>query len=334
MAWWSSLFALNHRPPDLPDLAQIAQEAAAPASVEPNHGGEAGRAKAAPDKLKAQPPERWFTPAALRRAWLAVKAAKGGPGVDGISLQQFEANVERELATLRIELISGTYQPQPVRQVLVPKASVGMRPIAIWAIRDRVAQRATYDLIAPVFEATFLPCSMGFRVGYGVPDAVAALEQLRDGNLRWVVNADIQECFESIDSVRLLKLVAHRVQDRLLRHYIAGWLHAQILNSADGVPKRAGTSQGGVLSPLLANIYLHQFDQVVAERKLAYLRYADDFVICCRQKAEAEQVLAFCHDALKPLGLKLRDNKTQVIHFDQGFSWLGYFFLRRECFRL
>ena len=258
----------------LPNLSDIAQAAVAPSLPDPGVGLAQGGARALAGKLKAQAPERWFPLAGLRQAWLAVKAAKGGPGVDGVTLQQFEAALDGELAALRLELISGTYQPQPVRQVLVPKADVGVRPLAIWALRDRVAQRVVYELLAPVFEATFLPCSFGFRRGYGVQDALAALEQQRDNNLRWVVDADIQDCFEAIESVRLLKLVARRVQDRLLLRYIAGWLHAQILNSADGVPKRAGTSQGNVLSPLLANIYLHEFDQALVGRKLVLLRYA------------------------------------------------------------
>lgn len=319
--------------PDLGAIAAAAQPGIAPQGA-PSQMDEGQPTPVAVEKLKAQPAERWFPLAALRRGWLAVKAAKGGPGVDGISLQQFEAALERELTTLRLELISGTYQPQPVRQVLVPKADVGVRPLAIWALRDRVAQRVLYDLIAPLFERTFLPCSFGFRPGFGVQDAVAALERLRDKNLRWVVHADIQDCFEAIDCSRLLKLVAPCVQDRLLRRYIAGWLDAQILNSADGVPKRAGTSQGNVLSPLLANIYLHQLDTAITTHNLAYLRYADDFVICCRQKAEAEQSLQFCRQALKPLGLQVSEKKTAVVHFDQGFTWLGYFFVRRESYRL
>lgn len=326
--WWPKLFSERTRD-ELPDLMSIAAQAAAgPAAPGPSQGTRGG------GKLKAQPAERWFPLVALRQAWLAVKAAKGGPGVDHVTLQQFEAALEQELATLRLELISGTYQPQPVRQVLVPKADVGVRPLAIWALRDRVAQRVIYDLLAPVFEATFLPCSFGFRSGFGVQDALAALEQQRDNNQRWIVDADIQDCFEAIDCGRLLRLVAKRVQDRLLMRYVAGWLHAQLLNSADGVPKRAGASQGNVLSPLLANIYLHEFDQALVQRKLVHLRYADDFVICCRQKAEAEQALTLCRQALKPLGLQLNEKKTRLVHFDQGFTWLGYFWVRRECYRL
>jgi len=333
MAWWPKLLSqwAQGKLPNLTDIAQTAVASSTPVQVTPLDGR---RTMTPAGKLKTQAPERWFPLVGLRQAWLAVKAAKGGPGIDGVTLQQFEAALEGELAALRLELISGTYQPQPVRQVLVPKADVGMRTLAIWALRDRVAQRAVYDLLAPVFEADFLPCSFGFRRGYGVQDAIAALEQQRDNNLRWVVDADIQDCFEAIDSVRLLKLVARRVQDRLLLRYIAGWLHAQILNSADGVPKRAGTSQGNVLSPLLANIYLHEFDLRLMAHKLVLLRYADDFVICCRQKVEAERALQICRQALKPLGMQVNEKKTRIVHFDQGFSWLGYFWVRRECYRL
>lgn len=279
-------------------------------------------------------PERLFTQASLRQAWRAVKQAKGGPGVDGITLQAFEAVLDKELGALQLELASGAYQPQPVRQVLVPKANGGLRPLAIWALRDRVAQRAVYELLAPRFEEEFLPCSFGFRNGRSVQDAIATLESYRDQNLRWVVDADIQDCFDTIHATKLLKLVAQRVRHRLLRHYIAGWLNAEIFNSADGLPKRAGTSQGNVLSPLLANIYLHEVDQALMKHNLAYLRYADDFLICCRYKADALAAQALSRQVLADWGLQLNERKTRIVHFDQGFTWLGYFLLRREVYQV
>jgi RNA-directed DNA polymerase len=285
-------------------------------------------------RLEQQKPERLFTLAALRQAWLAVKQAKGGPGVDGVTLAEFEASLERELGALQLELISGVYQPQPVRQILAPKASGGLRPLAIWALRDRVAQRTVYEIIAPVFEAEFLPCSFGFRPGYRVQDAIAVLERYRDQNLRWVVHTDIQDCFATINPARLLKLVAIQVRDRRLCHYIAGWLNAEIFNSADGLPKKAGASQGSALSPLLANIYLHQVDKLLMQQQLAYLRYADDLVICCRQKAEAHQALTQARQAFAQWELQLNQSKTQVAHFDQGLHWLGHFLVRRECYVL
>jgi len=284
--------------------------------------------------IKQQAPERLFTKMLLRQAWRAIKRANGGPGVDDVTLEKFERALDRELGTLQIELISGTYQPQPVRQVFVPKTNGGLRALAIWALRDRVAQRAVYELIAPVFEYSFLACSFGFRPGRQVADAIAALAVYRDQNLRWVVDADIKDCFDTIDSPRLLTLVAQRVRDRLLCHYIAGWLYAEIFNSADGLPKKAGNSQGSVLSPLLANIYLHEVDQLLVANSLAYLRYADDFVICCRTKTDAAQALEQSRQALAQWGLQINEAKTEIRHFDQGFGWLGYFLVRRECYQL
>lgn len=284
--------------------------------------------------VRPTPPERLFTPAALHRAWLAVKRAGGGPGVDRVTLRDFAAQLEEELTSLRRELTSGSYRPRPMRQVLVPKARGGLRPLALWALRDRVAQRAVYDIIVPSFESTFLSCSYGFRPGLGIEDAVGQVVACRERNLRWVVDADIQDCFDEIDSKRLMTLVARRVKDRLLLHYVRAWLKAQILNSADGVPREAGASQGNVLSPLLANIYLHQVDRRLLAQRLALVRYADDFVICCRRKAEAEAALEAARQALSHWGLRLNSRKTRIVHFDQGFVWLGHFLVRQECHRL
>lgn len=117
-------------------------------------------------------------------------------------------------------------------------------------------------------------------------------------------------------------------------HYVRGWLDHRLLNSADGVPRKAGTSQGNVLSPLLANIYLHPFDQALAAQQLVHLRYADNFVVCCRRKAEAEDARARAQHALQAIGLRLNANKSDIVAFQSGFAWLGYFFVRRECYRL
>lgn len=284
--------------------------------------------------LPPTPPDRLFTPEGLERAWLAIKHAGGGAGVDGVTIAKFEANRATELDALRSALVGGTYRPQPVKQIMVPKTNGGLRPLALWALRDRVAQRTLYDLLAPVFEPTFLPCSFGFRPGQSVQDAVTALAALRDRNLRWVVDADIKDCFDSIPTPRLMGLVKQRVKDPLVLRYVGGWLNAHLLNSADGVPRKAGASQGNVLSPLLANIYLHEVDQAIVRREVAYLRYADDFVVCSRRKSDAEDAMQLCGAALRKWGLGVNERKTRVVHFDDGFTWLGYFFVRRECYRL
>ena len=284
--------------------------------------------------LPPTPPDRLFTPEGLERAWLAIKQAGGGAGVDGVTIAKFEANRAAELEALRSALVGGAYRPQPVKQIMVPKVKGGLRPLALWALRDRVAQRALYDLLAPVFEPTFLPCSFGFRPGQSVQDAVTALTALRDRNLRWVVDADIKDCFDSIPTPRLMGLVKRRVQDLLVLRYVGGWLNAHLLNSADGVPRKAGASQGNVLSPLLANIYLHEVDRQITGRNVAYLRYADDFVVCSQRKSDAEDAMQLCDAVLRKWGLGVNERKTRVVHFDEGFTWLGYFFVRRECYRL
>lgn len=279
-------------------------------------------------------PERLFAPEVVRQAWLAVKRAGGGAGMDGVTIAQFEARLADELQALQQLLASGRYQPKPARQVWVPKANGGLRPLTLWALRDRIAQRVVYDLIVPEFEPIFLPCSFGFRPGLGVQDAVKALQKQRDAGLRWVVDADIEDCFGAIPTERLMGLVAQHIHDRLLLRYIRGWLDADIMNSADGRPRKTGTSQGSVLSPLLANVYLHQIDLAMMEERLAFLRYADDFVICCRRRRDAELAREFCDPTLAQWGLRLNGYKTQIVHLDQGLTWLGHFFVRNECFVL
>ncbi len=277
---------------------------------------------------------RFFTAEALQRAWLAVKRAGGGAGVDDVTLTTFAGRLGEELGRLREELAGGSYRPRPVRRVLVPKPKGGLRPLAMWALRDRVAQRTVYDIIAPSFEAIFLPCSFGYRPGLGPEDAVRQVLTYRDGGLRWVADGDIQECFDNIPADRLAGLVARRVEDPLLRRYVGGWLDAQILNGVDGVPAKAGACQGSVLSPLLANIYLHEVDRLLVARKLALVRYADDLVICCQRKGDAESALEATKQALAAWDLRLKPRTSRLAHFDQGFAWLGYFLLRGECFRL
>lgn len=282
----------------------------------------------------AVPAAQLFSPEAVQRAWLTVKRAGGGAGMDGVTIAQFEANLTQELQELQRLLASGHYRPKPVRQVWVPKSRGGLRPLALWALRDRVAQRVLYDLLTPVFEPHFLPCSFGFRPGLGVQDAVAALQRQRDAGLRWVVDADIEDCFGAIPTGRLLALIGDRVHDRQLRRYVRGWLEADIMNSADGRPRKAGASQGSVLSPLLANVYLHQIDLLMTREGLAFLRYADDFVISCRRRREAEAALHFSEQALQRWGLRLNVHKSRIVHLDQGLAWLGYFFVGNACYVL
>lgn len=274
-----------------------------------------------------------FAADALRRAWRQVRANGGGPGVDGVDIRAFEADLEGQLASLGEELAQGTYCPRGVRRVLVPKPHEGLRSLAVWALRDRVAQRAVYNYLEPVFEPHFLDCSHGFRPGRSVETAVAAVLAARDAGLRWVLDADIKDCFDTIDAALLMQLVRQRVQDRAMLRLLEAWLQARILNAA-GQVRAASTAQGGVLSPLLCNVYLHSFDEALTRRGLCLVRYADDLLVLCRRRREAEEAGQVVRQALATLRLEINPHKTQVVHFDQGFRFLGVFFLRNEHFGL
>jgi RNA-directed DNA polymerase len=270
----------------------------------------------------------------LRRAWRKVKANGGGPGADGESLRVFEANLQRNLDDLHAALRSGAYSPQPVRRVWVPKPSGGNRPLAILTVRDRIVQRLVYDALAPIYERKFLDCSYGFREGRSTRDAVAAVIRWRDQGRRWVVDGDIKDCFEKLDHRVLMSLVSQDVRDRRVLQLIAAWLRAQVFNDLSGRDPAAGTFQGGVISPLLANIYLHEFDMAMTKAGLALVRYADDWVILSPKKSEAEAALETAAQALERLRLSINPYKTRVTHFNQGFLFVGTFFVRNEHYAL
>lgn len=296
----------------------------------------------AKNKLLAQPhgplkrinPEVLFSMDSLRRAWLKVRAAGGGPGVDGITINTFETELEVHLAKLQTDLLSGRYRPQTVKRMLVPKRSSGLRPLALWTLRDKVAQRVVYDCIEPYFEREFLPCSFGYRPGLGVAEAAQAVLAHRDKHRRWVADIDIKDCFDTLDSELLLGFVRRQVKELFILKLISAWLNAKVFNALTGPNTRAGASQGAVISPLLANIYLHQVDVYLTQRNYHLIRYADDMVICCRRKVEAEEALQAAASALRQVKLALNSRKSRVVHFDDGFKFLGVFFLRNEHFEL
>ncbi len=269
----------------------------------------------------------------MLQAWRQLKANGGGPGVDGVDIASFEANLKEHLAVLQAELSQGSYRPQPVRRVLIPKRNEGLRPLAVWTLRDRLAQRAVLNAVEPLFEPIFLPCSHGFRPGRSVQTAAEMVCAARDEGLRWVLDADIKECFENIDPALLMRLVRRRLKDKRLLGLIDCWLQARVL-TAGGQMRAAGTAQGGVLSPLLCNVYLHEFDTALGRQQLRLVRYADDFVVLQRRRREAEAAQAAAQEALAVLRLEFNSYKTRIVSFDQGFKFLGMFFVRDEVFVL
>jgi len=273
-------------------------------------------------------PEALFSMNALRRAWLSVRRSGQSAGSDRQTMDNFEADSDAELNRLRQQILGGVYQPAPVRRYFIKKASGKQRPICIWAIRDRVAQRVVHDTLALILEPLFLPCSFGFRPLRSVDEAVKAVIRGWDAELRWVLDSDIQDCFGSIPTLALLDQVRPVTPSPLMVKLIEAWLATPVVGATGEV---AGVSQGGVISPLLANLYLHRFDEMLtaALPQCQLIRFADDFVVLCKTEDEAGWALEVARRSLENLRLRLNLRKTRLIHFDEGFTFLGVRFKGR-----
>jgi group II intron reverse transcriptase/maturase len=275
------------------------------------------------------PPDVLFSMNALRRAWRLVRRSGPSPGTDGVTQDQFEERLDVELNRLRQHLIGGTYQPQPVRRFYIKKASGKQRPISIWSMRDRVAQRVVHDYLTPLLERFFLDCSYGFRPERSVDHAIQAVIAARDRGLVWVLDTDISDCFGSIQPALLMAQLRRVVPSVVVLKLVDQWLHTPVAGGP--AREKASVSQGGVISPQLANLYLHRFDEMIlaALPQAQLVRFADDFVIVSRSEQEAAWSLDVARRSLENLRLALNMRKTRIVHFDEGFTFLGVVFKGR-----
>ncbi len=279
---------------------------------------------------------RWYSlidkvraPATLAAAWTKVRANGGAAGVDGQSLERFAAQAEAYLAELATALRDGSYRPQPVKRVEIPKGDGKTRPLGIPTVKDRIVQTATKLVIEPVFEATFRPTSYGFRPGRSCRDALREVDRYLKDGFTVVVDADLESYFDSIPQERLMERVEERISDGRILDLLRGWLAQDILRGMERWTPTAGTPQGAVISPLLANIYLHPLDERLAACGHRMVRYADDFVVLCKSREEAATALAEIRAWVAENGLSLHPDKTHVGDCRQpgeGFDFLGYRF--------
>lgn len=281
-------------------------------------------------------------PDILARAWAEVKANKGAAGVDGDSIADIETRgVDNYLKELRAELLARRYRPQPVRRVYIPKPGrpAERRPLGIPGIRDRVVQQATKLVLEPIFEADFRDCSYGFRPRRSAQQALETIRTAVNKGAPWVVDADVKSFFDEIDHEVLLRLVSRRISDRQALKLIKGWLRAGVMEDGTVRSVIAGTPQGGVISPLLANIVLHELD-CVWEQRCGHLgvlvRYCDDFVVVCPSEAAATECQRRLGIVLDRLRLQLHPDKTRLVDVRRGragFDFLGFHHRMVESWR-
>jgi RNA-directed DNA polymerase len=275
----------------------------------------------------------------LRHAYNLVRSNKGAPGIDGVSFETIEAGegVELFLERLTEEVKNRTYRPMPVRRVMIPKPDGSQRPLGIPTIRDRVVQMAVKLVIEPIFEADFCECSYGFRPKRSAHDAVDDVADALHKGYSLVIDADLSKYFDTIPHAKLMAVVAERIVDGRILHLIRQWLKSPVVEKgkdgnnhiSGGRSNRRGTPQGGVISPLLANLYLHLLDRIWErhnlERRYAarLVRYADDMVVLCAR--DTDKPLSMLKHVLERLGLTLNEMKTNIVNaWDTSFEFLGF----------
>jgi group II intron reverse transcriptase/maturase len=268
----------------------------------------------------------------LCSAFERVRENHGCRGADGMTVDHFAADLEREIDRLQDRLLRRCYRPFPLLELSVAKRSSGLRRLCVPTVRDRVVQTAVDLVVRPIFEAEFEDCSYAFRRGRSVRDAVRKVCELREQGYRWLVDADIHDCFGSISHDRLVPRLEQLALDPYVLALFESWIRVEVYNGQCLVTLETGIPQGSVVSPLLANLFLDQLDESLELFDQRLVRYSDDFLVLCRDHDRAEGALEVTDALLDGLGLALNRAKTSVASFDQGFKFIGALFVHDEVY--
>jgi len=275
--------------------------------------------------------DKVYDPRNLDSAYQKVKQKKGSAGVDHVTISQFTHHLERNLETLSTSLKSGYYRPQAIRRVWIPKpGSCEKRPLGIPTVRDRVVQGALRQVLEPIFERDFAAHSYGFRPGRSTKDALRRVSALLEAGYTHVVDADLRSYYDTIPHQGLLARIEAKVSDGRVLDLVRGFLDQEVMAGLEHWTPEEGTPQGAVISPLLSNIYLDPLDHQMAEQGYEMVRYADDLVVLCRSREEADRALTELEEWTAAAGLQLHPDKTRIVDAAEpgGFDFLGYHFER------
>lgn len=267
-----------------------------------------------------------ITHAVMHKAYKNVKRNRGAAGVDKVSIGMYEKNLEQNLESLMHKLKTDTYQSKPLRRKLIPKENGKFRPLGIPAVKDRVAHEVIRTIINPIFEKLFHESSHGFRRGRSCITAIKELLEYYKQGYRVVVDADIKGFFDNIPQELIMAMIEREISDSKTLNTIKKFLKAGVIEDGKFVPTKTGTPQGGVISPLLANIALNHLDWTLDEHGYKFVRYADDFVVLAKSSEMAEKALSLIKQCIEEdLGLQLSPEKTRLTSFKEGFEFLGFF---------
>jgi RNA-directed DNA polymerase len=289
-----------------------------------NNNKEKQSVKITHDKIKVHSLTGRITEELMLKAFKAVKKNRGAAGIDRMTISMYEKNLTENLSSLMRELKRGLYQPVPLRRVHIEKGEGKTRPLGIPTVKCRIAQEVLRRLINPTFESRFHDNSFGFRMGRNCHQAVKRVLQDAEQGYRYVVDIDIKGFFDNIPQNLIMESVAARIADGNILNLIEKLLNSGVMENGKITPTTKGTPQGGVISPLLANITLDHLDWFLDEQGLKFVRYADDFVILCKTETEAKKALELVRNFLDEMKLEMSPEKTKISHFSKGFDFLGF----------